>query len=60
MTSPSEHMLEALSLAKKGLLTTRPNQMVGCVITLNNKIIDRGWHTTAGEGHAEGKAIQDG
>ena len=59
MTSPSEHMLEALSLAKKGLLTTRPNPMVGCVITLDNKIIGRGWHKTAGEGHAEVKAIQD-
>ena len=43
MTSPSEHMREALSLAKKGLLTTRPNPMVGCVITLDNKIIGRGW-----------------
>ena len=59
MTSPSEHMREALSLAKKGLLTTRPNPMVGCVITLDNKIIGRGWHKTAGEGHAEVNAIQD-
>ena len=31
MTSPTEHMNEALTLAKKGLLTTRPNPMVGCV-----------------------------
>ena len=59
MTSPEEHMLEALSLAKKGLLTTRPNPMVGCVITLDNKIIGRGWHKKAGEGHAEVNAIQD-
>ena len=59
MTSPSEHMHEALSLAKKGLLTTRPNPMVGCVITLDNEIIGRGWHKTAGEGHAEVNAIQD-
>ena len=59
MTSPSEHMSEALSLAKKGLLTTRPNPMVGCVITLENKIIGRGWHQKAGEGHAEVNAIQD-
>jgi diaminohydroxyphosphoribosylaminopyrimidine deaminase/5-amino-6-(5-phosphoribosylamino)uracil reductase len=59
MTSPSEHMHEALSLAKKGLLTTRPNPMVGCVITLDNKIIGRGWHKMAGEGHAEIRAIQD-
>ena len=59
MTSPSEHMHEALSLAKKGLLTTRPNPMVGCVIALDNKVIGRGWHKTAGEGHAEVNAIQD-
>ena len=59
MTSPSEHMREALSLAKKGLLTTRPNPMVGCVITLDNKIIGRGWHQKAGEGHAEVNAIQN-
>ena len=59
MTSPSEHMHEALSLAKKGLLTTRPNPMVGCVITLDNKIIGRGWHKMAGEGHAKIRAIQD-
>ena len=59
MTSPSEHMNEALSLAKKGLLTTRPNPMVGCVITLENKIIGRGWHQKAGKGHAEVNAIQD-
>ena len=59
MTSPSEHMMEALSLAKKGLLTTRPNPMVGCVITLNNKVIGRGWHKQAGQNHAEVNAIQD-
>lgn len=59
MTLPSEHMMEALSLAKKGLLTSRPNPMVGCVITLNNKVIGRGWHKKAGQNHAEVNAIQD-
>ena len=48
MTSPAEHMNEALTLAKKGLLTTRPNPMVGCVITHKNKIIGRGWHKHSG------------
>ena len=52
-------MREALSLAKKGFLTTRPNPMVGCVITLDNKIIGRGWHQKAGEEHAEVNAIQN-
>jgi diaminohydroxyphosphoribosylaminopyrimidine deaminase/5-amino-6-(5-phosphoribosylamino)uracil reductase len=52
-------MNEALTLAKKGLLTTRPNPMVGCVITHKNKIIGRGWHERSGENHAEVNAIQD-
>ena len=59
MISPSEHMNEALFLAKKGQLTTRPNPMVGCVITHDNVIIGRGWHQKSGEGHAEINAIQD-
>ena len=59
MTSHTEHMNEALTLAKKGLLTTRPNPMVGCVITHKNKIIGRGWHERSGENHAEVNAIQD-
>ena len=59
MTSPAEHMNEALTLAKKGLLTTRPNPMVGCVITHKNKVIGRGWHKQSGENHAEVNAIQD-
>ena len=59
MTSPTEHMNEALTLAKKGLLTTRPNPMVGCVITHKNKVIGRGWHKHSGGNHAEVNAIQD-
>ncbi len=59
MTLPEEHMREALSLAKKGLLTTRPNPLVGCVITHRNKVIGRGWHERAGQNHAEVNAIND-
>lgn len=59
MTCPAEHMSEALSLARKGLLTTRPNPMVGCVITHNEKIIGRGWHEKSGDNHAEINAIHD-
>ena len=59
MTFPAEHMSEALSLARKGLLTTRPNPMVGCVITHNEKIIGRGWHEKSGDNHAEINAIHD-
>ncbi len=59
MTLPEEHMREALSLAKKGLLTTRPNPLVGCVITHRNKVIGRGGHERAGQNHAEVNAIND-
>ena len=59
MILPEEHMREALSLAKKGLLTTRPNPLVGCVITHRNKVIGRGWHERAGQNHAEVNAIND-
>jgi len=59
MIQHEEHMREALSLAKRGLLTTRPNPMVGCVITHKNKVIGRGWHERAGHNHAEVNAIKD-
>ena len=59
MSSKEEHMLEALELAKKGLLTASPNPMVGCVITYKNEVIGRGWHERSGENHAEINAIED-
>ena len=59
MSSKEEHMLEALQLAKKGLLTASPNPMVGCVIPQNNEVIGRGWHERSGENHAEINAIED-
>ena len=59
MSSKEEHMLEALQLAKKGLLTASPNPMVGCVITYKNEVIGRGWHERSGENHAEINAIKD-
>ena len=59
MTLHEEYMREALSLAKRGLLTTRPNPMVGCVITHGDKVIGRGWHERAGQNHAEVNAIQN-
>ena len=59
MSSKEGHMLEALQLAKKGLLTASPNPMVGCVITYKNEVIGRGWHERSGENHAEINAIED-
>ena len=49
----------AAALAKKGELTCAPNPMVGAVIMRGNKIIGEGYHQTAGEDHAEIRAIKD-
>ncbi|MFT6264937.1 MAG: diaminohydroxyphosphoribosylaminopyrimidine deaminase [Oleiphilaceae bacterium] len=52
-------MAEAIQLAWKGLYTTEPNPRVGCVLVKGGKIVGRGWHQKAGEGHAEVNAIKD-
>ena len=52
-------MQRCLQLAQKGLGYTYPNPLVGCVITLNDKIIGEGWHQKAGEAHAEVNAIRN-
>jgi diaminohydroxyphosphoribosylaminopyrimidine deaminase/5-amino-6-(5-phosphoribosylamino)uracil reductase len=52
-------MAEAIQLAWKGLYTTEPNPRVGCVLVKNGKVVGRGWHQKAGEGHAEVNAIKD-
>lgn len=54
-----EYMAEALQLARRGLYTTAPNPRVGCVLVRDGKIIGRGWHVRAGEGHAEVNALAD-
>ncbi|MEK9739584.1 MAG: bifunctional diaminohydroxyphosphoribosylaminopyrimidine deaminase/5-amino-6-(5-phosphoribosylamino)uracil reductase RibD [Flavobacteriaceae bacterium] len=53
------YMERCLQLARKGLGTTSPNPMVGCVIVYNQKIIGEGWHHKAGEAHAEVNAIHE-
>jgi len=53
------YMAEAIQLAWKGLYTTEPNPRVGCVLVKNSRIVGRGWHQKAGEGHAEVNAIKD-
>lgn len=50
-------MSRCIQLAKKGLGSTYPNPLVGCVIVHKNKIIGEGWHEKAGEAHAEVRAI---
>lgn len=54
-----QFMAEAIQLAERGLYTTTPNPCVGCVLVKNDKIVGRGWHVKAGDGHAEVNAIAD-
>lgn len=50
-------MQRCLDLAKNGLGNTYPNPMVGAVIVYDGKIIGEGYHTKAGEAHAEVNAV---
>ncbi|MGY0618404.1 bifunctional diaminohydroxyphosphoribosylaminopyrimidine deaminase/5-amino-6-(5-phosphoribosylamino)uracil reductase RibD [Lysobacter sp. A378] len=52
-------MARALRLAEHGAYTTRPNPMVGCVITQGDEVVGEGYHQRAGEAHAEVLALQD-
>jgi diaminohydroxyphosphoribosylaminopyrimidine deaminase/5-amino-6-(5-phosphoribosylamino)uracil reductase len=49
----------AIELAELGRMTCAPNPPVGCLVVRNGQIIGRGYHQTAGEGHAEVNAIAD-
>lgn len=53
-----KYMRRCLELALKGLGQTSPNPMVGSVIVADDKIIGEGFHTRAGEPHAEVNAIR--
>ncbi len=57
---PSRHeffMRCAIELAKRAWGDTHPNPMVGAVIVEDGEIVASGWHTRAGEPHAEPAAI---
>lgn len=51
-------MARALRLAARGLYTADPNPRVGCVIARDGRIVGEGWHTVAGESHAEVMALE--
>lgn len=57
MTNHETYIKRCTEIAKNGLGTTRPNPMVGCVITHNNKIIGEGYTSKYGGNHAEVNAI---
>ncbi|BFM49878.1 bifunctional diaminohydroxyphosphoribosylaminopyrimidine deaminase/5-amino-6-(5-phosphoribosylamino)uracil reductase RibD [Marinomonas sp. THO17] len=52
-------MAQAVQLAKQGLYSTHPNPRVGCVLVDQDKLIGKGFHQKAGEGHAEVNALAD-
>jgi len=51
-------MARALRLAERGVYTTKPNPMVGCVLVHGDAIVGEGWHQRVGEPHAEVLALQ--
>lgn len=57
--SPNDqrYMQQALTLAQKGQYSTRPNPAVGCVLVKNDRVVGSGWHTLAGQPHAERYAL---
>ncbi|NNC50219.1 MAG: bifunctional diaminohydroxyphosphoribosylaminopyrimidine deaminase/5-amino-6-(5-phosphoribosylamino)uracil reductase RibD [Flaviramulus sp.] len=57
MTQHETYIKRCIEIAKNGLGATRPNPMVGCVITCNNKIIGEGYTSEYGGSHAEANAI---
>ncbi len=59
--SPADigYLKMALKSAKKGLGSTFPNPMVGCVIVKNGRIIGQGHHHKAGLPHAEIEALNN-
>jgi len=52
-------MKRALRLAGKGRGRTSPNPMVGAVLVKDRKIVGEGYHTKAGEAHAEIVALRE-
>ena len=51
-------MVQALSLARRGLGETNPNPLVGCVLVKNGRVVGEGWHRRAGGPHAEVHALR--
>ena len=58
--SSTDHalMTRALRLAERGVFTTRPNPMVGCLIAHGEEVVGEGWHQRKGGPHAEVFALQ--
>ena len=50
-------MRRALTLARRGSGSTRPNPMVGAVVVRNGRVLGEGFHRRVGEPHAEINAL---
>lgn len=57
MPSDTQHMDQALVLARRGLGNTWPNPAVGCVIIRDGVVVGRGWTQPGGRPHAEVMAL---
>ncbi|MBI1798722.1 MAG: bifunctional diaminohydroxyphosphoribosylaminopyrimidine deaminase/5-amino-6-(5-phosphoribosylamino)uracil reductase RibD [Candidatus Eisenbacteria bacterium] len=51
-------MKRALALAERGRGRTRPNPIVGAVVVRGARVVGEGWHTAAGQPHAEAVALR--
>ena len=51
------HMRAALALARRGLGTVWPNPAVGCLLTVDDLPVGRGWTQPGGRPHAETEAL---
>lgn len=56
--SDETFMRRAIALAKLAEGDTHPNPLVGAVIVEEGRIVAEGWHTRAGEPHAEPAALR--
>lgn len=53
-------MRRAIELAERGLATTSPNPIVGCVVVgVDGAVVGEGFHARAGDPHAEVVALSD-
>ncbi len=52
-------MQRAITLAKLGQYSTKPNPNVGCVIVKNGQLVGEGFHPKAGQPHAEVFAMRE-
>jgi diaminohydroxyphosphoribosylaminopyrimidine deaminase / 5-amino-6-(5-phosphoribosylamino)uracil reductase len=53
------YLRASVELAEQGLYSCTPNPRVGCLLVRDGRVIGRGAHLRAGEGHAEINALAD-